>query len=134
MAGEKVGRAHLRVDFRINAAGAHEIERFGQVTGELLITFRLWRVLYEGQHPLMRVRQVRVSAGRERTQEVQGRRGLPIGLELPARVGRARLRGEIGAVDDVAAISRQLLAVALLGRRTPRLGELPGDAPDLHYR
>ena len=42
--------------------------------------------------------------------------------------------GEFGAVDDVAAIDRQLDAAALLGRRGARLGELAGDAADLHHR
>ena len=41
---------------------------------------------------------------------------------------------ELDAVDDVAAIARQLDAVALLGRRRARLGELAGDAADLHHR
>ena len=41
---------------------------------------------------------------------------------------------ELGAVDDVAAIARQLHAAALLGRRGARLGELAGDAADLHHR
>ena len=41
---------------------------------------------------------------------------------------------EFRAVDDVAAIDRQLDTVALLGRRRARLGELSGDAADLHHR
>jgi hypothetical protein len=46
----------------------------------------------------------------------------------------ARRRRELGAVDDVAAIDRQLLAVALLDRGGARLGELAGNAADLHHR
>ena len=41
---------------------------------------------------------------------------------------------ERDVVDDVAAIARQFDAVDLLGRRRARLGELPGDAADLHHR
>ena len=37
-------------------------------------------------------------------------------------------------VDDIAAIARQLDAVDLFGRRRARLGELSGDAADLHHR
>ena len=98
------------------------------------IALRLRAVLDEGQHPLMRVRQIGVAAGGEGAQQVERRRRLPIGLELPARIGRARLRRELGAVDDVAAIGRQLDAAALFGRRSARLGELAGDAADLDHR
>ena len=42
--------------------------------------------------------------------------------------------GEVVVVDDVAAIGRQFDAAALLGRRRARLGELAGDAADLHHR
>ena len=71
---------------------------------------------------------------REGAQQIQRRGRLAIGLDLPPRIGRARVRGELGAVDDVAAIARQLDAVLLLGRRGARLGELAGDAADLHHR
>ena len=71
---------------------------------------------------------------REGAQQVQRRGRLAIGLDLAARIGDARLRRELDAVDDVAAIARQLDAVLLLGRRRARLGELAGDAADLHHR
>src|ERR1700737_3661683 len=57
-----------------------------------------------------------------------------IGLDQALRVGRARTFRELRAVDDVAAIARQLDAIALLGGRGTRLGELAGDAADLHPR
>ena len=50
------------------------------------------------------------------------------------RVGRAGRFRELGAVDDVAAIARQRLAVSRLGRARARLGELAGDAAELHHR
>ena len=81
----------------------------------------------------MRVRQIGIAAGGEGAQQIERRRRLPIGLQLPARIRRARLGREIGAVDDVAAIDRQLDAVALFRRRGARLGELAGDAADLHH-
>ena len=40
---------------------------------------------------------------------------------------------ELRAVDDVAAVARQLLAALLLGGRGARLGELAGHAPHLHH-
>ena len=82
----------------------------------------------------MHGREIGVAALREGAQQVQRRRRLPIGLDLPARIGNARFRGELDAVDDVAAIARQFDAVPLLGRRRARLGELAGDAADLHHR
>ena len=134
VAGEEIGGAHLRMNFRIDAAGAHEIQRLGEVIGELLIAFRLRTVVDERQHPLVRVRQVGVAAGGEGAQKIERRRRLPISFELPARIGNARLRREVGAVDDVATIRRQLDAAAFFGRRRARLGELAGNAADLHHR
>ena len=81
----------------------------------------------------MHVVEVGVAALGEGAQQVQRRRRLAIGLEQRLRIGHARLRRELDAVDDVAAIARQLDAVALLGRRRTRLGELAGDAADLHH-
>ena len=40
----------------------------------------------------MGVLEVGVAAGGEGAQQVEGRRGLAIGFELPARIGLARLR------------------------------------------
>ena len=102
--------------------------------GEFLVALRLRAVVDEGQHPLMRVRQVGVTAGGEGAQKIERRGRLPVGLKLPARIGDARFRREVGAVDDVAAIGRQFHAAALFGRRRARLGELAGDAADLHHR
>ena len=82
----------------------------------------------------MRVLKVGIAAGGKRTQQIECCRGLPIGLNLPARVGDTRLGGELGAVDDVAAVDRQFDRPALFHRRGARLGELAGDAADLHHR
>jgi hypothetical protein len=80
----------------------------------------------------MRVREIGVAAGGEGAQQIERRRRLPIGLELPARIGRARFGGEFGAVDDIAAIGRQFDAAALFRRRRAWLGELAGDTSDFH--
>ena len=82
----------------------------------------------------MHIVEVGVAAGGEGAQQIERRRRLPIGLQLPARIGHARFRREVGAVDDVAAIDRQFDAAALFSRRGARLGELAGDAADLHHR
>ncbi len=134
MAGEETGRPHLGMNFRIDAASAHEAQRLGQSIGEILITLGLRAVLDERQHPLMRIRQIGVAAAGESAQQIERCRRLPIGLQLPPRIGGARFRREVGAVDDVAAIDRQFDIAALLDRRGARLGELAGDAADLHHR
>ena len=82
----------------------------------------------------MHAAEAGVAAVGERANEVQRRRGMAVRLDQPRRIGRARRRRELRAVDDVAAIARQLLAVLLFGRRRARLGELAGDAADLHHR
>ena len=82
----------------------------------------------------MRVLQVGIAAGGEGAQQIERRRRLTIGLHLSARIGSARLSGELGAVNDVAPIDRKLDRAALFHRRGPRLGELAGDAADLHHR
>src|ERR1700691_344141 len=110
--------------FRIDAARADEVERFGKMAAEFLIALGLRAVLDEGQHPLMRIREIGVAAGGERTEKIERRCRLAIGLKLPARIRRARFARELDGVDDVAAISRQLDAVTLFNRRRTRLGEL----------
>ena len=82
----------------------------------------------------MHAAEAGVAAVGQRADEVQRRGGMAKGLDQPLRIGRARLGRELRPVDDVAAIARQLLAVLLLDRRGARLGELAGDAADLHHR
>ena len=82
----------------------------------------------------MHAAEIGVAALREGTQQVQRRGRLPIGLDLAARIGRARGGGEVVAVDDIAAIAGQFDTAALFHRRGARLGELPGDAADFHDR
>ena len=91
------------------------------------------RVLDETEHPLPHAGDWRAALG-EGAQEIGRRRGLAKGRDLSARIGCPRSFREFDVVDDVAAIARQFLAVALLGRRGARLGELAGDAADLHHR
>ena len=69
----------------------------------------------------------------EGAQQIERRRRLAIGFDLSAWIGTTRFLCEGNIVDDVAAIARQFLAIAFFGRRGARLGELSGDAADLHY-
>ncbi len=134
MAGVEIGGAQFGMAFEIEPAGAHEIQRLGNAVRQFLVTAVLRGILEKPQHPLMHAAEIGEAAGGEGAQQIQRRRRLAIGHQLTHRVGRARLGGEGDVVDDVAAIARQLDAVDLLGRRGTRLGELAGDAADLHHR
>ncbi len=82
----------------------------------------------------MDVLEIGVAAGGEGAQKIEGRGGLAIGFQLPARVGLAGGGCELDVVDDVAAIGRQGDAVDRLQVGGAGLGELAGDAADLHDR
>ena len=118
----------------VEAASLHEAERLGDAISEFLVVVRLGQVLDEAERPLPHIGEIGVAALHERTQQVQRCGGVTERLDLPCRIGPARLVGEFDTVDDVATIARQLLAVLLLHRRGARLGELAGDAADLHHR
>ena len=70
----------------------------------LLIAFGLRAILDEAKHPAMGVLEVGVAAGGEGPEKIEGRSGLAIGFQLPARIGLTRLRRELDVVDDVAAV------------------------------
>ena len=118
----------------VEANGAHEAERLGDPVGEFLVALGQGAVLDEAEHPAMDVLEVGVAAGGEGAQKVQRRRGLAIGVQLPARIGLARRGRELDVVDDVAAIGRQGDAVDRLEIGRAGLRELAGDASDLHDR
>ena len=132
--GVEIGLAQFRMRFGIEADGAHEGERFGDPVGEFLVALDLRRILDEAEHPAVRIFEIGIAAGGKGTDQVQGRRRLPIGFDLAARIGRAGRRRKFDVVDDVAAIARQFDPVLLFGRTGARLGELPGDAADLDDR
>ncbi len=134
VAGVEIGGAHLGMQLRVDAAGAHEVERLGDAVGEFLVAVRLRAVLDEAQHPLVDVLEVGVAAGGEGAQQIQRRGRLAVGHLDAVRIRHARGGVELDAVDDVAAVARQLDVALLLGRRRARLGELAGDAADLHHR
>ena len=134
VAGVEIGGAQFGMAFEIEPAGAHEVQRVRDAIGQFLVAARLRRILEEAEHPLMHAAEIGKAAGRERAQQVQRRRRLPVRHQLALRIGDARFRREGDVVDDVAAVARQLDAVDLLGLRRARLGELSGDAADLHHR
>ena len=117
MARVDIGAAQLRMVLEIEPARLHEVQRLGDAVRHLPVAVHRLRVFYKTEHPLMHAAKARVAAMREGAQQVQRRGGLMIGLDQPRRIGRARLDRELRAVDDVAAVARQLDAVALFGRR-----------------
>ena len=134
MGGVEIRRPQFRMRFGVEADRAHKAQRLGDAVGNLLIAFRLGAVVDEPEHPSMRVLEVGVAAGGERPQQVQGRRRLAIGFQLTARIGLARLSGELDVVDDIAAIGGQRDAIDGLEVRGARLGELACDTADLDDR
>ena len=78
--------------------------------------------------------QVGVAALGEGADQVERRRRLVVGADHPLRVGDARFRREVHAVDHVAAVGRQGDAVDRLGVGGARLGELAGQPADLDHR
>ena len=134
VAGVEIRLAQRVIGLGRDADGAHEIHRLGDAVGERLVAFALRAVGDEAQHPAVDVLEAGIAALREGAQQVQRRRRLTVGHFLARRIGNARLLVEIGAVDDVAAIARQRHAVDRLVVGRARLGELAGDAADLHDR
>jgi hypothetical protein len=131
--GVEIGHAHLRMDLRVDADGAHEVEGLGDAVRDLAVSRRLLGVLHESQRPRMGVLEVRVAAVGEGADQVQGRGRLAVGLDLAARVRNAGFRRELDVVDDVAAVARQLHPVEGFRIGRAGLGELARDPADLHH-
>ncbi len=132
VAGVEIRGLEFGVSLEIEAAGLHKGERLGDPVGEFEVALRAARIDLE--HPLVNAAEAGVAAVGQRANRIQRRSGMAVRLDQPRRIGRARLGREFRTVDDVAAIARQFLAVPLFGRRGARLGELAGDAADLHHR
>src|SRR3546814_10098036 len=104
------------------------------ISGRLVVALALRAVGDELQVPLVHLVQVGETALGKGAQQVQRRGRLIVGAHQALRIGLAGLLGEVDAVDNVAAIARQLDAVDYLGGRRARLGELAGHAANLQDR
>ena len=103
------------------------------MVGELLVAVALRAVLDEAELPPVHVLEIGVAALREGAKEVERRGRLAIRHQQARGIGPRASSVELDAVDDVAAIARQLHAILDLGLARARLGELAGDTADLHH-
>ena len=78
--------------------------------------------------------QIGVTARGKSAQQVQRAGGLEIAELHSRRIGRAGVRGEVRAVDDVAAVAGQRHLALGFGVRRARLGELAGHPAHFHHR
>src|SRR3546814_17946392 len=62
VAGEELGRAQFGMRFRVDAAGAHAVERFRDPARDLAVAAGLRALLDEAKHPLVRVFEIGVAA------------------------------------------------------------------------
>jgi hypothetical protein len=134
VAGVEIGATQLGHGIRGDAAGRHEIQRFGNTLCETFVFFAGRRVRYEAQHPTMHIVQVGISALGKGAQQIERRRRLGRGLQQALRIGNARRGRELAAINVITAIGRQGDVALLLEIVGTRLGELAGDAAHLHHR
>ena len=104
----EIRRAQLRRILGRDSAGTHEAHCLGDAARQFLIAVAGWAVLDETEVPLVHALEVGIAAHCECADQVEGRRRLPVGLDLTLRIGRARVRRELRPVYDIAAIARQL--------------------------
>ena len=119
----------------IAAAGPHEGQRPVDLARQPLVALPGRAGPDEVLVPGVHLVQVGVAAGGEGAAQVQRHGRAVVGAQQAAGIGRPGRRGEVEAVDRVAAVGGQLDAVARpRSCRGPRLGELPGHPADLDHR
>src|SRR5215469_179935 len=134
MTGIEIRGLKLRMTLKIEPAGTHETQRFQNTVGEFHISTRLRAIFNEPEHPLMHAAETGVPTACKRSQQIEGRGRLSIGFKLTPRVGRAGAWREFDVIDDVAAVTWQVNAIARLRGRGTRLGKLAGDATKFYHR
>ncbi len=105
--GEHVDLGEVRVRFGVDAAGAHEGERPLDLGGDGLVALPFGAGCHELLGPGVDSRQIGETALGERSQQVQRRRRLVVGLHEALGVGDPRCFRGIEVVDDVATERRQ---------------------------
>ncbi len=118
----------------LDPAGLHEPHGAVDLVGQLFVAAALRAGGHELLVPLVHAGQVGETALGEGAQQVQRGRRLVIRLQQSSGIGRSGLGVEADVVDHVAAEAREFDVVEHLGVRGAGLGELSGDASDLHGR
>ena len=117
----------------IGAGRLHELDGLVDIVGHLLVT-HVRRIAGEALIPPVYLTQVGETTLREGANEIdRGCRGV-VPLHETAGICLARLRREVEAVDDVAAVRRKGHVSAGLGVARARLGELSGHPAHLDHR
>ena len=134
VAGVEVDLVEVVGALRVDPAGAHEAQRPVDLRGDQLVALALRAGGDELLVPHVDLAEIGEAALGEGAQQVERRCRLVVGLHEPLGVGGAGGLGGRGVVDDVATEAGDADVADLLERRRAGLGELPGDAPDLHRR
>ena len=130
----EVDLVQLGFVLQVDAARGHEPECAIDLLRELVVALAFATAGNEFEVPLVGAAEIGEAALRERTQQVERRRGLVVAAHHPLGVGATGPGLEFEVVDDVAEVRRQLDAVSPLDRCRARLGELSRDAADLQGR
>ena len=132
VAGVDVDLVELEGALEVDAAGPHEPQGPLDLGGQLLVALALTAGGHELLHPRVDAGQVGEAALAEGPQQVQRGRRLVVRLHHALGLGHPGRGGGRGVVDDVAPEAGQLDVADALGGRRAGLGELAGDAADLH--
>ena len=92
------------------------------------------RLPHPTQAPIFGMMQIGKAAINQRPHEIHRHRRTRMRLDHAARIGHPRLRGEVRAIDDIAAVAGQGDAVAGLAIGRSRLSVLTGKPAHPHHR
>mmetsp|Transcript_10248 Transcript_10248/g.62645 ORF Transcript_10248/g.62645 Transcript_10248/m.62645 type:complete len:281 (+) Transcript_10248:1513-2355(+) len=109
----------------------HELDGLIHAMGHFEVAFPLLALAHEVEVPEGDPLHAGVAAAGEASKQVQGGGALVVGLDKQVWIGDASLCGELRAVDDVAAIGRQLDVSDLFHGCGARLRELSSHASEL---
>ncbi len=111
----------------------HEAEGFADGFDHAVIFEAVRRIAHPIEVEILGMMQVGESTLDQRANEVEREGGAFIAAEQELRVGRSRLRRELGAVDDIAAVTGKLYAVAGFGIGRAGFGVLTGKPADANH-
>ena len=134
VAGVEVDLVEVVVVLGVDAAGTHEPQGPIDLCSHLVVGPALGARCHELLRPGVDTGEIGEAALGERTQQVERRCRLVVGLHEPVGRGDPRRFGGGRVVHHVAAERRQVEIADAFERSRPWLGELTGDAPDLDHR